>query len=1313
MRRALNTGNVTSTGMLLTTQDVPLSGGVAAFDVTQFVRSKLGQAVTLQVIADAPDGQRLGVNSKEAASGQPQLLLTSSFLNDVPAPIWALNVIPTDSSPSAGGPSSSDSVNLASGVEENTPGPDIAGRNPVGPSAVFSRMYRSVQAAKGYASPGLSPGRTHNYDITVYLTSITDPYHRTVNYVFGQTNGGYCLTGVSQLGSTAPQWQYDYTAINGWPLLSSVGAPDPSVIPAAGSTAAIPILTHPISYYPDGRVATLVDANGNRRLYTYAGGTQVQVYSPGGALVDHWTQASGQLNNAMGYTDANNASNSVVYNDPANPYRPTQFTNRNPGNPQTVSATYDPYGNTLTTLASCNGGFVQTNYQYDYATFALGMLSSVQTQGMAGSVHYSYYPNGLVQTVTTPSPGYGLILPTTTFYYTALGNISTIMKPGPNATGQTVSIQYNYLYDPLDGTRQTEALGQPLTVTAPDGGITHYRYDAHGNCTAVIDALGNRTDFVFNAADQLVSTILPATGQTGTGRAHTDITYQYVGGPAIATKAFDESGNTAPIRQVGQTSGKEGEGLAQTGNTEQASFSYDAEQKLNTLKDGNGNAFQHVYDQVGNLSQLTYPSGNSIQGQYDLDGNLTQFTNARGQNFRTTLVPNDSLPQSVLHADGHSDQFVYDRFGRTSEVSDGNTTLDYTYDDLGDVLSVTTQYANLPISLFTNYTYFPDGSRATMAQNGNSTSYIYDLCGRVTDIVNNCRDGSYHFDYDLAGNLIHKKTPESETTYQYNALHQLVGMTNYDGFHNVISDYSGLRYDGAGNLTQQTITTPSLNTAAQGQTVAGTVNYTYDVQDHLTREQSQRNLAVTGLGGLFNNFDNASVSDAADNLTSLRGVTFTPNLDNQVAADSNGAGYGYDLDGNATTEEGVSIQYDDAGRITAYDDPTLPLHLRMGYRPDGLRAWKQVNGGPLTYFLYDGDRLTMEFQAQSDGTALSTRCYGWGAAGLEQIDYPSLSNEPTIFYAFDPQGNLVNRLQHGVAQDLACFDAFGDWVGDFSYIGNVGIWIDPFSDPIGWGGQWGAYTDTPGYAGVSLGGARHAGLILLTHRYYNPDTGRFLTRDPIGYEGGANVYAYCRNNPVMGCDPSGLTEGWDLIFLAWDAGNIIADYVTGAPAAETAMDWGALGIDGALTLIPGAPAGPGHFAMAGAKASLQVATKVSQTARAAQGIYHTASSTAKLVDLVKDRRTVEPKLPQSSVASHGDVEFKHYYGGGGDHLELHMHVIGGGRETKILPNGQPMKGFTPLTQQQMRAFMLNKPAIRKAFNKLGRYINTFAKNPGA
>lgn len=48
------------------------------------------------------------------------------------------------------------------------------------------------------------------------------------------------------------------------------------------------------------------------------------------------------------------------------------------------------------------------------------------------------------------------------------------------------------------------------------------------------------------------------------------------------------------------------------------------------------------------------------------------------------------------------------------------------------------------------------------------------------------------------------------------------------------------------------------------------------------------------------------------------------------------------------------------------------------------------------------------------------------------------------------------------------------------------------------------------------------GLQLLTHRYYDPSTGRFLTRDPISYAGGINLYSYVQNNPINFIDPLGL-----------------------------------------------------------------------------------------------------------------------------------------------------------------------------------------------
>ena len=73
------------------------------------------------------------------------------------------------------------------------------------------------------------------------------------------------------------------------------------------------------------------------------------------------------------------------------------------------------------------------------------------------------------------------------------------------------------------------------------------------------------------------------------------------------------------------------------------------------------------------------------------------------------------------------------------------------------------------------------------------------------------------------------------------------------------------------------------------------------------------------------------------------------------------------------------------------------------------------------------------------------------------------------------------------------------------------------SDPTATSDPYSGYNTAAGYFTDW-----ETGLQMLGHRYYDPATGRFLNRDPIGMAGGINLYEYAGNSPIGRSDPSGL-----------------------------------------------------------------------------------------------------------------------------------------------------------------------------------------------
>lgn len=938
-------------------------------------------------------------------------------------------------------------------------------------------------------------------DGTGNVTSVQDRYGRSIYYHVGAyaTVNAYNnikqeLDHVSQVvvtgaSSPADHAVFGYQNINNGeggeqvPILSSL------TMPSATGTGA---QTASIGYQAGTCfVTSTTDANHNVTTYTSpdANHTQVTTADSLGNVAYAYTAGfdmnMSQTTMTNGVVDAQGHNTQVIssqtYADSSNPLRSSQTLDGNgygvngAGGQGTTGSTWDQYGNCLS-MTSARG--TTTNYNISYANFAMGEMMSVQ-EGAKTPTTFSYFePSGLIQTMKRAAPGStGQANQTVTYSYTydALGNVLTASEPGNNATTAKTTTS-NYTQD--GQYTPAEALRQPLTRTDSLGHTTHLRYDTRGNMTAVIDALGNETDFNYNSANQQTVLTFAATGETGTGRAQLLNTYLYPGGPKTSTSQYNEAGNS--VYQETMTYGPEGESLIHTGSMQPVAQTYDAAYRVKTLTDGNNHATTYSYNANGYLNQITYPNGDTMQmPSYDTNGNLLQKIDGRGivTNFvyndvesRLTDVQYPATPAINVHV-------AYDGYGRRSGIMDGSGSQTASFDDLNSLTSVTTSYTGLAAQTV-SYGYNADGSRSGLNAPYGGYTYTYDAAGRQTGLSN---PGGHSWSWAYASNdwLTGQMADNTiVTTPSRDARGFLLDLSNnrIDMAHTTLSDYA-ISYSAGMTLGSINSSVPAVPA------FSGTTSYQHDSKIQLTSEQPSR-------GGSYNN---GFGYDAAGNPTTFKGAASTFNNANQNTAS------GYDGNGNPTSYKGNAITFDAENRLTAYGNV-----MAAGYRADGRRAWKQTGTGK-TFYIYDGDKLLYETNAAGTVTAQNT----WGLIGLVARQ----SGGRTLLYTWDAQGNVSQQIDAANGSIVASymFDAFGTRGVSTT---DATAPYDPYS---GFGGSQGYYTDS------------ETGLQLLGHRYYDPATGRFLTRDPISYAGGVNLYAYGSNSPFGGHDPSGMSFGGELV----------------------------------------------------------------------------------------------------------------------------------------------------------------------------------------
>jgi RHS repeat-associated protein len=216
--------------------------------------------------------------------------------------------------------------------------------------------------------------------------------------------------------------------------------------------------------------------------------------------------------------------------------------------------------------------------------------------------------------------------------------------------------------------------------------------------------------------------------------------------------------------------------------------------------------------------------------------------------------------------------------------------------------------------------------------------------------------------------------------------------------------------------------------------------------------------------------------------------------------------FGYDLNGNTIHRE------------RRFEDGTFQSHDLDWDGADNL-AQISVHGGPEIFSAgYNGDGLRTTMQDTARGSFPTEHDFSWGLGGLLYDTYQSAVYTP------------------GVSQRVNGVDSYfhTDWLGSTRYLsddtgtGYTGaLRYDAFGNrtdastpydptPFRFAGDWGY--QSPFASGPEDG----PGLLYLQQRYYDPAVGRFINRDPIGFDAGPNLYQYVGNDPVNFADPTGL-----------------------------------------------------------------------------------------------------------------------------------------------------------------------------------------------
>jgi len=961
------------------------------------------------------------------------------------------------------------------------------------------------------------------YDGAARLSSVTDPAGRTLSLTYDSS--GRIISVVDPLPRTI-----GYTYDEAGNLASVIDASGGTTSFTYDANHQLLTATDPRNnvfltnvYDEEKRVVTWQsDAKGNRYQFSYnAAAGETTITDPlGKTSIDfHDVQArlirqQDRLGFSVSYSydDQNNRTSVTDKNG-----RTTVYTYDANGNVtgkadplfQTTAITYDTLNNPLSRTDEAGN---VTQFEYD----AKGnLLAAVDT--LAGRTAFTYDAAG--QPLTAKDTNGGV----TTNTYDAAGNLLSTT----DSAGKVTTMAY-------------DAVGRRVSATDARGHTTTFAYDGHSNLLSTTDALNHAVTHQYDGNSNRVKTTDAKGNITRFAYdANNLLTTVTDAADGVVTNTYNELDRKTAVRDA-------------RGNT--TTFEYDSEGRQTAAVDPSGNVTRFAYDGQGNRVSMTDPKSAVWTYTYDA---LNRQIKARDPLGNESSTAYDELGQVVGTTDalGRKTSFTYDALGRLLQVKDAaGGTAKYTYDKVGNRLTVTdpnTQTTTLtydalnrpltsidPLGHAYTYTYDAAGNRTRVVDaNGAVVNYECDVVNRLTAIQYPDSTG-VTFTYDANGNLTQMVDAVGTTTYIYDGLNRTTGYI--DAYGKAI----GYEYDAVGNRTalvypdgKRVAYTFDANNRMATVTDWGSrvTRYTYDERGLLTLAENANGTmarytydSATRLLTLVNTKADASVISshaftldktgnrkAADEvlpLASAPAPVVTP--------------YTYDQANQIQTAGPVTFTFDNNGNMTTKTEPAGTTTFTW----DFANRLKQLTGpGTSAQYVYNGagTRLSRTLGGATTRYAIDP------VASLSQllIETDAASN-PIGYYVYGlgliskviPAGAVYQYHFNPIGSTVAMTDASQAVVNTYAYcpFGEVSRGTEAVANAFTFDGRDGVLDDGNG-------------LLFARARYYAPELGRFLTRDPMPnattMTQGVDGFAYGLNNPLLLLDPRGELPTWASLSL--------------------------------------------------------------------------------------------------------------------------------------------------------------------------------------